>query len=183
MCVERLEEVESAPPVTGPCGLAAACSLPTPFLTYLELGDADADPLPALARMTPSRLLAHARAFAATRAPGAKHPLRSPDESASALERHRLVLFAASVPLLLRTPGPTPAIVEVDVVALLKRAGLPHTKLEGAGQPAIARRSHILDGLREAALDVTVDVLPRDFAVASWPALRAVLAAVAVART
>ena len=100
---------------------------------------------------------------------GAKHPLRSPDESSSVLERHRLVLFAAARSVVARTPG----IVEVDVVTLLRRAGLPHPGLAGDGSDAIARRGHVLDGLRESALGITADVLPRDFAVASWPALRA----------
>jgi hypothetical protein len=171
--IETLGEQDALPRVTALCGLAAPCSLPEAFVDYLG-GEAD---------LTASRLLARARAFAADAERGRKHPRRDPHESASALERRRLALFHAARPLLAKVPvlpraaATSPCLFEVDARSLLTRLELPATGLAGESAAATAKRARVLEALREEVLGLAVDVRARDYAVASWPALKAVLAA------
>ena len=158
--IERLEEKDRADSVAAPCGLAAPCSLPAEFLEWTGED---------ISSWTRGRLLDAARTFAARRQRGKKHPVRE-GESASALDRARLVRFHAALPLLATARD---ALVEVDVPALLRRHDLPSSGLSGSHAVAIARRATIL---RE--LDIAV--AERDYAIAAWPALEAVLCAYAV---
>jgi len=160
--IERLEERDRAVSVTAPCGIAAPCSLPGEFLEWAG-GD--------VSSWTRGRLLDAARAFAARRPHGRRHPLREGD-TVSPLDRTRLVRFHAALPLLATARD---ALVEVDVPALLRRHDLPATGLSGSRARAIARRAAIL---RE--LDIAV--AERDYAIASWPALEAVLCCYGVIR-
>jgi hypothetical protein len=67
-------------------------------------------------------------------------------------------------------------IFEVDPKSLLARLELPAHGLAGAGQDAILHRVRILQALQEGVLGLAVDLRERDYAVASRPALDAVLA-------
>ena len=116
---------ESAEPpgaIDGPFGLAAPTSLPVEFLAYLDRCGVDP------AEITANRLFAHARTFASQRERGKRHPLRRDDESLSALDRRRLPLYHASLPLLAHDP------IEVDVPAYLEAHEMPHTGLRGDAQ-------------------------------------------------
>ncbi|MHC4957464.1 MAG: hypothetical protein ACYTGN_03745 [Planctomycetota bacterium] len=159
-----LEEC-AAPPETicvdGPCGLAAPTSLPAEFLDYLEAAKLRPD------KLTANRLCAHARTFAARRQRGERHPRRSDTESLSALDRRRLPLFHAALPLLERKP------LEVDVPAYLKEHELPHTGLRGPLPDAVRKRRDIVRALR-------LEIVDRDVAIASYDALRALVAFAAV---
>lgn len=180
-----LDEGASPAAVAGACGLAAPCSLPAPFLEHLGLGGARAAGLDALASRTRDRLFHEARAFAARREHGRKHPVRCPGERVPALDRRRLALFHAALPLLRSVPtipwaDPAPPFLfEVDPAAWLAAAGLPSTGLSGSRPPAVTARARILDALREGVLGFPVELAARDLAVASALALDAVLCAAA----
>ncbi|MHC4451549.1 MAG: hypothetical protein ACYS0E_15675 [Planctomycetota bacterium] len=158
LLVERLEETNEPAPVTAPCGIAAPLSLPDEFVAWA--GEE-------LAGWSRGRLFAAARTFAARRTRGSKHPLRD-GETHSVLDRRRLALYHAAIRV------PRESLIEVDIASLLRKHDLPSTDLSGASARSIARRSAIL---RE--LEITL--AERDYAVASWPALAAVLACYAAA--
>lgn len=180
-------EERETPFSDGVVGLAAPCSLPIAFLEHLGLQGSRQASLDALARRTVRRLLADARAFAARRERGRKHPLRTPAESLPALDRRRLALFHAALPLLRIMPARPwaperpPCLVEVDVPSVLAALGLPAAGLSGDREEAIARRARVLADLADGALGFRVAVAHRDFAVASYAALRAVVAAATAA--
>lgn len=155
-----LHEQADLPEPRGNIGLAAPCSLPDEFLEFLGTSPA---------ALTTNRLLARAREFAASRERGKKHPRRTDTESLSALDRRRLPLFHAAFPLLHLNP------VELDPAVFLSELGLPTTGLSGTLPQAIDRRMRILDSLG-------IEVVERDYAIASHHALFAVLAALAAAR-
>lgn len=174
LLVESLDEADTPPPVTSPCGLAAPCSLPRAFLDYLGIArslDFDGPP---------DRLFRRARAFAAAASRGQRQPLRVPHESMPALDRRRLPLFLAALPLL-RGEG-APHVVEVDAMATLRALGLPHSGLSGGRPPAVDARARVLAALAEGAIGLPVVVARRDYAVASLPALAAVVACAMAAR-
>jgi len=181
-----LESLADAEPVPqGRTGLAAPCSLPVAFLEALGVETTTrASSLASLARLTAPRLCAEARRFAKARPRGQRHPRRTESESACALDRTRLPLFLAAVPLLRRhdvfpwaAPEREPCLVEVDVAAWCAASGLPATGLAGDDAGAIGRRAAIADALAVDLADA------RDLAVASLPALRAVVALAAAAAT
>ena len=185
--IEALEEGPDPPEVSGVAGLAAPCSLPEPFLASLALPPERAAQLRALASRTANRLLREARSFAARRTRGQRHPRRGPGESASALDRARLPLFHAALPLLARhrtcpwDAAEPPFLVEVDPPSLLAALGLPSSSLGGERADAIERRAAALEALARSGPGFRVVVGPRDLAIASEPALRAVVAAAAAA--
>ncbi|MHC4729676.1 MAG: hypothetical protein ACYS6Z_03655, partial [Planctomycetota bacterium] len=162
--IDRLFEQAEPPRVDASCGLAAPCSLPQAFREFL--GDRNTN-------VTVARLLAEARAFAAQAQRGKKQPRRDAHESVSVLDRTRLPLFHAAAPLLRHGRD---SIFEVDPGSLLTRLELPAHGLAGTGQDAVQRRVRILQALQERVLGFAVDLRERDFAVASRPALDAVLA-------
>ncbi len=172
--VHRIEEGEAPPPVSSPCGLAAPCSLPASFLDFLGLRRSLDVALP------PDLLFRRAREFAAASPRGAKHPLRVPHESIPALDRRRLPLFLAALPLL--RDAAFPLLLEIDAAAVLRELGLPHAQLSGTSPAAVDRRARILTALAEGALGFRVDVARRDYAVASFPALTALLGCAMAAR-
>ncbi|MEM8884419.1 MAG: hypothetical protein AAGD14_10135 [Planctomycetota bacterium] len=163
LVIDRLEEGRT--PIEAPCGVAAPLSLPDEFVAWLEL---DEPYRRALARWTPSRLFAAARAFAARREKGHKHPPRDVEESVSALDRRRLARFHAALAI------DSPLAFEVDVPCFLQARGLPSTGWSGSDMRAIARRATILEGL-------DVAVAARDFAIASAAALEAIVCCTAAA--
>jgi hypothetical protein len=190
LAILRIEESAGAPPIPpgpGLAGLAAPCSLPAPFLAFLGLPPEREAALAALEGRTAARLAADARAFAASRPRGGRHPLRRPGESRSALDRLRLPLFRAALPLL-RARGTFPwgdapgaGLVEVDVAAFLAGAGIDAAGRNGETPPAVRTRVRILSALSEGAAGIRVDLRDRDPAVASGHALDAVVAAAAAA--
>jgi len=166
--IERLGEQEELPRVDSHlCGLAAPCSLPQAFREFLGERKTDA---------TVARMLADARAFAAQAQRGKRHPRRDAHESVSVLDRTRLPLYCAVAPLLRRERSHD-RIFEVDPCSLLARLELPAHGLAGSRQDAVARRVRVLQALQEGVLGFPVDLRERDYAVASRPALDAVLAA------
>lgn len=179
--IESLEEGAAPPPARGACGLAAPCSLPTDFLLRIGVGGPRADQLAALSAVHPRRLMADARAFAASRQRGKRHPLRFPSESLPSLDRRRLALFIAALPILRSStvvpwdPARPPFLVEADPAAFLASLGLEAHGRSGDTPAAISRRIRIVQSLR-------CEGSPRDFAVASSAALDALLAAAQVAR-
>jgi len=185
--IGTLDEADAPPAVSGACGLAAPCSLPRAFLAQLGLDGPRDDVLATLRGWKPGRLLREARAFASRARRGRKHPSRCQGESTSALDRSRLARFAAALPLLAATPtlpwadAEPPFLFEVDVPAFLAALDLEATGLGGDAQDAIARRARVLGALHEGAPGFAIDTAPRDFAVASLPALEAVVAATAAA--
>jgi hypothetical protein len=185
--LEELAEDRTLPVVRGLCGLAAPCSLPAAFLASLDAGAARGEALGALAGWTTARLLQKARAFASRGTRGRKHPRRADAESHSALDRRRLALFHAALPLL-RTVRVAPwdaleppCLFEVDAPALLRALDLPHAQLSGETAMAIVKRASILDALQGGAAGLRLESVTRDCAVAALPALRAVLALFAAA--
>lgn len=170
--VERIGEADAAPPVSVPCGLAAPCSLPAPFLDFLGVRRSIDCP--------PDRLFRRAREFAAAAQQGQKHPLRVPHESLPALDRRRLPLFLAALPLL--RSAALPLLLEVDAAAILGALDLPHAQLSGASPAAVDRRVRVLAALAEGAFGFRVQTAQRDYAVASLPALVALLACAMAAR-
>jgi hypothetical protein len=166
--VETLEEGGEPPAVTAPCGIAAPCSLPRPFLEFLGVArSVDVDG-------TADRLFRRARAFAAAATRGRRHPLRVPHESLPALDRRRLPLFLAALPLLRAPAGAL--LVEVDPPAMLRSLELPHARLRGTLPAAVDARAGIVDALVQGALGFRLYTPHRDRAVASLPALFALLA-------
>jgi hypothetical protein len=159
--IDRLLEAPDAPRIDAFCGLAAPCSLPPAFREFL--GERR--------NPTVARLLAEARAFAAQAPRGRKQPRRDAHESVSVLDRTRLPLYPAVAPLLRRD-----LTFEVDAQSLLARLELPARGLSGEGQEAVGRRVRVLQALQEGVLGFAVDLRERDYAVASRPALDAVLA-------
>lgn len=174
LVVERLEEHETQPLVASPCGLAAPLSLPQAFLDFLGIPKSiDIDG-------RTDRILRRAREFAGAASRGKRQPLRVPHESMPALDRRRLPLFLAALPLL---RGEARALVfEVDTPAVLRKLGLPHAGLSGARPGAIDRRSRVLAALTDGALGFPVLVRARDYGVASLPALSALVACAMAAR-
>lgn len=172
--VDRLGEDEAPPPVTALCGLAAPCSLPPVFLDFLGVRRSldVADPL--------DRLLRRAREFGDAAKRGHRQPLRVPHESLPALDRRRLPLFLAALPLL-RTDA-APLLFEVDPAATLRALGLPHQGLTGNTPAAVDRRTRVLAALTDGALGFRVEMPQRDYAVASFPALAALVACAMAAR-
>ena len=174
--IASLEEQEGLPVVDALAGLAAPCTLPRAFLAHL-------DRLPA--ECTAERLCRETRLFAATRNRGDRHPPRHPQESLSALDRRRLPLHHAALPLLAQlplipfaaTPQAAPALVEVDVPALLRSRDLPHRALTGDLPAAVDARARVLKGLDALVLDD----LAHDRAVANHDALRAIVSVFAAA--
>jgi hypothetical protein len=183
LLVGILEERDGPPAVEVPTGLVAPCSLPRAFLEYLGIPRPREEVLRRLAERTPGRLLADARAFASRTPRGHRQPLRVEGESASALDRRRLALFAASLELLRATPTvpwAEPArgfLFEVDATALVEALGLPASGRSGDRPEAVRMRAAVLAALAGGALGLEVRVEARDLAVASRPALDAVLAA------
>jgi hypothetical protein len=172
--IGELSESGAPPAVASPCGIAAPCSLPQAFLDHAGLRrslDFDGPP---------DRLFRHARAFAAAVPRGQRQPLRVPHESMPALDRRRLPLFLAALPLLRGEAAPH--LVEVDVAATLRALGLPHAGLAGSAPRAVDARAHVLSALAEGALGFPVVAVQRDYAVASLPALAAVVACAMAAR-
>ncbi len=172
--VHRIEEGPAPPPVTSTCGLAAPCSLPAPFLDFLGVRRSLDVTGP------PDRLFRRAREFAAAAPHGARHPLRVPHESLPALDRRRLPLFLAALPLL--RGEALPLLLEIDVAAVLRALGLPHARLAGGSPAAVDGRGRVLAALADGALGFRVEVARRDYAVASAPALAALLACAMAAR-
>ncbi len=185
--IETVDESAEPPTPSGLAGLAAPCSLPDPFLAWLELAGPRASQLAALEAMTGARLLESVRLFAARRKRGDRHPRRTRGESLPSLDRLRLPLFHAALPLLRSTrtrpfdPPDPPCIVEVDPPALLQALGLPATGLGGDRPEAVRRRAEILEALGAGAAGFRVETTERDLALASGPALFAVVACVAAA--
>lgn len=163
LVVDLLEERDRPPTIETRCAIAAPCSLPGAFREWLGVDDNT------LARWTPNRLFAEARTFAAKRKTGDKHPARDTAESLSALDRRRLARFHAALPLL-----GSAHVFEFDTALWLAQHDLPTQSLHRDDMRAIARRASIL-------AHIDVDVAARDFAVASWPALEAVLGCCAAA--
>jgi len=174
LLVDRLSEGEAPPPVTSPCGLAAPCSLPPAFLDFLGVRRSldVADP--------PSRIFRRAREFAAAASRGHRQPLRVPHESLPSLDRRRLPLFLAALPLL-RSEAAT-RLFEVDPAAILRALGLPHAALAGDAPAAVDGRVRILAALADGVLGFRVETAQRDYAVASFPALAALVACAMAAR-
>lgn len=172
--IATVSEGDVPPPVTARCGLAAPCSLPAPFLDFLGIRRSTEIDGPL------DRLLRRAREFAAAARRGHRHPLRVPHESLPALDRRRLPLFHAALPLL--RGDAAPRLLEVDPAAVLRALGLPHAELAGEAPAAVDRRARILAALAEGALGFRVEVEKRDYAVASLPALGALLACAMAAR-
>ncbi len=184
--IDELAERAEPDDVSGVCGLAAPCSLPSAFLEHLGL-----DPekrkrvLGALDKRTPNRLLSEARAFASRRRRGTKHPPRAPHESLSVLDRRRLPLLCAALPLLRRTSTAPwcslepPFLFEVDVAAFLRALKL--ARRPGAAPDAVRGRVEALGALEQGAAGFPVEIRDRELAVASAGALDAVAACVAAA--
>ena len=187
---ELCEQTEPPQPAAGACvcGLGAPCSLPRAFVEHLGLGGERGEVLRTLQRPTTRRLLREVRAFAMRQPHGQRHPLRTPEESSSALARHRLPLFKAALPLLRVaralpwTPQEPPYVVEVDLPCFLAGLGLPSTRLAGALPEAVERRVQVLEALSSGTAGFVLQS-PRDAALASFPALAAVVAASAAAWT
>jgi hypothetical protein len=148
--------------INGPFGLAAPISLPQEFMAYLDRLEVSPHDV------TANRLFAHARKFARQRERGKRHPKRFAEETLSALDRRRLPLYHASLPLLAHNP------IEVDVTAYLQQFDLPHTGLGGATPDAIRRRREVVRGLK-------LEIIDEDLVIASYDALRALVAFAAVA--
>jgi hypothetical protein len=172
--LDRLAEADAPPPVTALCGLAAPCSLPPAFLDFLGVRRSLDVAGP------PDRLFRRAREFAAEAPRGQRHPLRVPHESLPALDRRRLPLFLAALPML--RGDASPLLLEVDAAAILRALGLPHAQLSGSSPAAVDRRVRVLAALAEGALGFRVEAAQRDYAVASFPALVALLACAMAAR-
>jgi hypothetical protein len=187
LAIVALEERAEPPEIAGIAGVAAPLSLPPAFLEALGLPADRRAQLAALAARTPRRLRAEARTFAARRPRGARHPLRGPGESLSALDRARLPLFHAALPLLSRIrtvpwdEALPPFLVEVDVPSFLGALGLPASGLAGGGSEAIRRRIRVVEALEGDVIGFGVQLSDREVAVAALHALRAVVAAVAAA--
>ncbi|MGQ0612574.1 MAG: hypothetical protein ACT4PV_02330 [Planctomycetaceae bacterium] len=185
--IETLDEAAEPPRPSGMAGLAAPCSLPDAFLEWLQLAGPRASQLAALEAMTRARLLESVRLFASRRKRGERHPRRTRGESLPALDRLRLPLFHAALPLLRTTrtrpldPPDPPFLVEIDPPALLQALGLPATGLGGDRPEAVRRRAAILDALARGAPGFGVEIAERDLAIASAPALIAVIAATGAA--
>jgi hypothetical protein len=172
--LDRLDEAATAPPVVAPCGLAAPCSLPAPFLDFLGVRSSLAVEGPR------ERLFRRAREFAAAAKRGYRHPLRVPHESLSVLDRRRLPLFLCALPLL--RGDAAPLLFEVDVAAILRALGLPHVGLAGDAPAAVDGRALVLEALCGGALGFRVETPRRDYAIASLPALAAILSCAMAAR-
>jgi hypothetical protein len=174
LLVARIEEGAAPPPVASPCGLAAPCSLPPAFLDFLGIRrSVDCDG-------PPDRLFRRAREFAAGAPRGQRQPRRVPHESMPALDRRRLPLFLAALPLL--RGDAAPLVVEVDVAASLRALGLPCSGLSGARPAAVDRRVEVLGALSGGALGFPVVAARPDYAVASLPALASIVACGMAAR-
>jgi hypothetical protein len=174
LLVTSLAEDETPPAVTAPCGIAAPCSLPAAFLEFLGIGRSLDFEGP------PDRLFRRARAFADAARRGQRQPLRVPHESMPVLDRRRLPLFLAALPLLRRDRASL--LVEIDAAAVLRALGLPHSGLSGGRPPAVDRRASVLAALGDGALGFPVVAAQRDYAVASLPALSAIVACAMAAR-
>jgi len=174
LVVGRLAEGDAPPAVTALCGIAAPCSLPPAFLDFLGIRRSLDVAGP------PDRIFRRAREFAAAAVRGQRQPLRVAHESLPALDRRRLPLFLAALPLLKGEAAPL--VFEVDPPAILQALGLPHAGLSGASPESVDRRVHILAALAEGAFGFRVEVEERDYAVASLPALAALVACAMAAR-
>lgn len=164
--IDRLHESADPPAIECLCGLAAPGSLPAAFREFL--GDR-------AGKLTVARLLAEARAFAKRTPRGSKRPRRSAAESVSVLDRTRLPLYGAAAPLFRRSRD---LVFEVDPQSVLERLELPAHGLAGDRQGAVERRVRVVQALQEGVLGgIPVDLRERDYAVASQPALHAVVAA------
>jgi hypothetical protein len=172
--VATLEEGATPPSARARTGLAAPCSLPGPFLDFVGARSSTEIGTPL------DRLLRQAREFAAGSKRGHRHPLRLPSESLPSLDRRRLPLFVAALPLL--KGDASRRIFEVDPPAVLRAIGLPHTELGGDLPAAVDRRARILAALCDGALGHRVECAQRDYAIASLPALFALLACSMAAR-
>ena len=170
--IERLDESSEPPAILAPCGLAAPCSLPTEFVESLGVE------LSAVRKWKFKRLASAVRHFAARRQRGDHHPARDVPESLSALDRRRLARFHAALPLLLNATSAA-HIVEVDVPLRLRALDLPADDLSGQDPKSIARRASILRALEEGRGGPKLIVAERDYAVATLPALEAVVACLA----
>ena len=184
--IDELAERAEPDDVAGVCGLAAPCSLPSEFLEHLGIDAAERkSALGALSKRTTNRLMSEARGFASRRRRGTKHPARAPDESLSALDRRRLPLLCAALPLLRRTPTAPwcsqepPFLFEVDVAAFLGALKLP--RRPGGTPDAVRARVETLTALEQGAAGFPVEIRERELAVASAGALDAVVACVAAA--
>ena len=101
-------------------------------------------------------------------------------ESLSSLDRRRLARFHASIPLL-TDPASAAHIVEVDVPLWLRAADLPCDDLSAQSTKSIARRVSIVRALEEGRGGMKLELPERDYAIATLPALEAVIACLAAA--
>jgi hypothetical protein len=184
--IDELAERAEPGDVAGVCGLAAPCSLPRAFLEHLGVAPGEHKAaLEALSERTTSRLLSEARGFASRRRRGTKHPPRTPHESLSALDRRRLPLLCAALPLLRRTPTAPwcslnpPFVFEVDVAVFL--SALKLARRAGDGVDAVRTRVETLAALEQGAAGFPVEIRERELAVAAPGAFDAVVACVAAA--
>jgi len=168
LVIRALAEAAAPPPaLPGLVALAAPTSLPRVFLESLGAARAGDITLPL------PQLRARVRAWAARAPRGKKHPRRTPAVSVSALDPRRLPLFHAALPLLRARDD----LIEADVPSVLAALHLPARGLAGSTPAAILDRARILQALHEGVLGPPLDLRERDFAIASRPALDAVLAA------
>jgi hypothetical protein len=186
--ITSLTEQDAPTDPEGVCGLTAPCSLPAAFLEHLHLEGPRERTLAALEAHTPNHLFSLVRSFASRRTRGSRHPARAPQESLSSLDRRRLPLFCASIPLLRKHPtlpwgeAPESVLFEVDPPAFLDALDLPSVHLSGEMPGAIERRVRILGAFQEGVAGIPPgDLVARDLAVASYPALCAVIATIAAA--
>ncbi|MHC4955067.1 MAG: hypothetical protein ACYTGZ_14405 [Planctomycetota bacterium] len=185
--IERLDEQAEAPAITAPCGLAAPCSLPSAFVAYLDSGAHRESLMHVLHGWTAKRLFSAARRFASRQQRGQRHPRRHANESMSALDRRRLARFHAALPLLTTcavrpwSDDTSAYLFEVDVPAWLAALDLPAHHLSGDEPEAIARRVAIVHALEEGRAGLRLALAERAYAIATLPALEAVVAAFAAA--
>jgi len=187
--ITGLQQADAPAPIQGAVGLVAPCSLPDSFVEHLDAGGDRVSQLRALSRKTARRLLSDARIFAKSRKRGDRHPRRFDHESVSALDRTRLPLFCAALPLLREhrvTPwaeAKPPFLCEVDVPAFLEGLALPHSALAGTGSAAVERRVAVLQALEEGVAGPCVRVREQHIAIASVDAWNSVVATAATAWT
>ncbi|MEE8106566.1 MAG: hypothetical protein V3T86_13610, partial [Planctomycetota bacterium] len=185
--ITRLEQVDGPAPIEGAVGLVAPCSLPGSFLAHLDAGADRPSQLRSLSGKTARRLLSDTRSFAKARNRGDRHPRRFDRESVSALDRTRLPLLCAALPLLRAhrvlpwAQAEPPFLCEVDVPAFLAGLALPHIALAGTGRLAVEHRVQVLQALEEGVAGPVVHVTERNLAIASVDAWRSIVAAVATA--
>ncbi len=178
-----LSEQAALPTPQGVTALAAPCSLPRAFLAHLKLDTKSREhACETIGKWTTRRLAAHARVFAKAQQRGSRHPARCTEESLSVLDRRRLALFHAALPLL--TTHPTtpwseprpPFLFECDVTATLRACDLPAHALRSARPDTVLRRQRVVDAFAKGCLGTTISPSEPGVVVASVDALRAFVA-------